>query len=155
MNKLSDPIKHLLSTKYYEFPIDRILPLLCEEQISTLARDKILSDAGYGLSDIKQGALDVVLDYIEYCLEDNAISEEEFRNVRLLKAFFGIREGDFIDKNLNLRMEGILSRQIAYIMEDGVIDYSEILHLENLQGLFGLSYNQFEKIVNGLLSNHR
>ena len=116
--------------------------------MNSIERDKTLERMGIRrISDIKEYTPDVVLDYIDYCLEDNAISDEEFRNVKLLKIFLGISEGDFEKNNREKRMADIFSKQIALVYKDKKVDYDEILHMESLQGLFGLSYNQFEGII--------
>lgn len=148
MNPLQEPIKHLLESKNYNEKIKPLLRLIVEDKMNSIERDKTLERMGIRrISDIKEYTPDVVLDYIDYCLEDNAISDEEFRNVKLLKIFLGISEGDFEKNNREKRMADIFSKQIALVYKDKKVDYDEILHMESLQGLFGLSYNQFEGII--------
>ena len=148
MNPLQEPIKHLLENKNYNEKIKPLLMLIVEDKMNSIERDKTLERMGIRrISDIKEYTPDVVLDYIDYCLEDNAISDEEFRNVKLLKIFLGISEGDFEKNNREKRMADIFSKQIALVYKDKKVDYDEILHMESLQGLLGLSYKQFEGII--------
>lgn len=153
MNPLQEPIKHLLDSFSYNEKIIDILKPIVEDNMNSIARDEALVKHGVRrITDIKGYTPDVVLDYIEYCLEDNAISDEEFRNARLLKLYLGIEPGDFVKNNREKRMIGIISKQIKLVYADNIVDYEEVLHMENLQGLFDLSYNQFEDIIKTVLA---
>ena len=99
------------------------------------------------ITDIKTHTLPVILDYAMVSLEDNYLEETEMRNVRMLKLFFGIEEGDFYKNNFQKRVERIIILQLNHIYADGIIDTTEALQMGELQNLFGLSYDQFESIV--------
>lgn len=152
MNPLQSPIAHLLQTHSYNEKVVKILSLIVEDKMNSLARDEKLAEMGIRrISDIKEYTPDIVLDYIDYCLEDNAISDDEFRNAKLLKIFLGISEGDFVKNHREKRMKEIISKQISLVFADNKVDYEEILHMESIQGLFDLSYNQFECIIHEIV----
>lgn len=83
--------------------------------------------------------------YINLILNDHIITENEKNNVRLLKMYFRIKEGDFINKRSN-EVEDILQRQFERLYSDNLINTSESLLLVDLQGVFDLSYDQFDKL---------
>ncbi|MFA5620460.1 MAG: HNH endonuclease [Weeksellaceae bacterium] len=97
------------------------------------------------IEDIKDELLDLLIVYINLILNDHIITENEKNNVRLLKMYFRIKEGDFINKRSN-EVEDILQRQFERLYSDNLINTSESLLLVDLQGVFDLSYDQFDKL---------
>ena len=109
--------------------------------------EKILKEYNINKTEyIKEELLDLLLAYIKLILQDNFISEEELKNLKLLKRLFSIKEGDFYNYRYK-QIEEILDRQFTLIYSDNEIDTQEALHKVGLQELFDLSYDQFLELV--------
>lgn len=92
----------------------------------------------------KNTFLDMILEYINLVLEDNHISEEEYKNVKMLKRLFKIEEGDFY--NLRFKeIREIILKQLFLIYQDLKADEFELIHKAELQGVFDLSYDQMNE----------
>lgn len=114
----------------------------CEFNRSIL--DKVLQKHGIRkVEDIKEELLDMLLAYINLVLKDHIITENEKRNVNLLKRLFKIKEGDFFNYRY-YEIEEILNKQFQRIYYDDNIDKSEAIHKVELQEIFDLGYDQFE-----------
>jgi hypothetical protein len=114
-----------------------------------LALDKVLADKGIRrITDIKEKTLDVLLDYADIILEDDILTSDELRNLKMLKLFFRVEEGDFQKNNKFARVESIIVRQLEKLYADNIIDEQEALHQSELQGVFGLGYDEYTNIVN-------
>ena len=87
-----------------------------------------------------------MLAYINIVLDNNIITENEARNVKLLKKFFKVKEGDFYNYR-HKQIESILNKQFERIYADNQIDTEEALHKVGLQELFDLSYDQFLNLI--------
>lgn len=100
----------------------------------------------YTIDDFKPEAIYAILDYAEIILDDFLLTEEEIRVISLMKIFFQINEGDFYKYGEEDAVERILSTQLEKMYEDG-LDKNEAIMQNDLQTLFGLSYDQFQNIV--------
>lgn len=100
------------------------------------------------IEDIKDELIDLLIVYINLILNDHIVSDNEKYNVELLKKYFKIKEGDFYS-NRYQEVEDILHRQFEKIYFDNNISKEEALHNVDLQGLFNLSYDQFDKFKEG------
>ena len=117
--------------------------------MNSLALDKVLADKGIRrITDIKGKTLDVLLDYADIILEDDILTSDELRNLKMLKLFFRIEEGDFQKNNKFARVESIIVRQLEKLYADNKLDEQEAMHQSDLQGVFGLGYDEYAKIVN-------
>ena len=138
-----------MSRNEYPDVIKDALQLIVEGQMSSLALDKVLAEKGIRrITDIKEKTLDVLLDYADIILEDDSLSQEELRNLKMLKLFFRIEEGDFQKNNKFARVESIIVRQLEKLYADNIIDEQEALHQSDLQGVFGLGFDEYTNIVN-------
>ena len=117
-----------------------------KEQLNKESLEKVLEEHKIQkIQAIKKELLDLLIVYINLILKDRIITEEEKRSIELLKIYFKIREGDF--KRLRLdAVEDTLSRQFQILYADNKIDSEEALYNVDLQDLFDLSYDQFDKI---------
>lgn len=97
------------------------------------------------VEDVKNGALDLIIMYIDIILKDHAITKKERLNASLLKRFFKIKEGDFFNLK-HSEIEGIICKQLMFIYEDKTVSYDEEIHIVEIMKIFDLSYDQFEKI---------
>lgn len=96
----------------------------------------------------------MLLDYADIILEDDSLSQEELRNLKMLKLFFRIEEGDFQKNDKYPRVETIIVRQLEKLYADNILEYQEELHQSELQGVFGLGHDEYMKIVNKVANEH-
>ena len=154
-NAIQEMARELISRKEYPEVIKAALQLIVDGQMSSLALDKVLAEKGIRrITDIKEKTLDVLLDYADIILEDDSLSQEELRNLKMLKLFFRIEEGDFQKNNKFPRVEEIIIRQLEKLYADNILEYQEELHQSELQGVFGLGHDEYMKIVNKVANEH-
>lgn len=96
-------------------------------------------------SDSRAEILDLLLLYITIVLQDNVITAQELFQLKVLKRFFGIKEGDFYNFRSD-QVREILNKQFKRIYQDKVIDPNEALLKVGLQELFDLGYDQFHEL---------
>lgn len=147
MKTFKAAIAELKENGNYTSAMADVLQLVQEDKLSLLDLKKSLSLNGLSIDDLKEESLSVVIDYAKDCLKDNILTEQEMQNIKLLKTFLRIREGDFYKKRLK-DVRTILTLQLRRMYEDNVIDKSEATMKTDLQELFNLSYDQFLDIVN-------
>lgn len=146
---IQETAQELITRKEYPEVIKAALQLVVEGQMSSLALDKVLAEKGIRrITDIKEKTLDVLLDYADIILEDDVLTSDELKNLKMLKLFFRIEEGDFQKNNKFARVESIIVRQLEKLYADNILDEQEALHQSDLQGVFGLGYDEYAKIVN-------
>lgn len=146
---IQETAQELITRKEYPEVIKAALQLIIDEQMNSLALDKVLADKGIRrITDIKEKTLDVLLDYADIILEDDILTSDELRNLKMLKLFFRIEEGDFQKNNKFARVESIIVRQLEKLYADNKLDEQEAMHQSDLQGVFGLGYDEYAKIVN-------
>ncbi len=146
---IQETAQELITRKEYPEVIKAALQLIIDEQMNSFALDKVLADKGIRrITDIKEKTLDVLLDYADIILEDDILTSDELRNLKMLKLFFRIEEGDFQKNNKFARVESIIVRQLEKLYADNIIDEQEALHQSDLQGVFGLGFDEYTNIVN-------
>ncbi|MBQ4390824.1 MAG: hypothetical protein II827_02280 [Paludibacteraceae bacterium] len=146
---IQETAQELITRHEYPEVIKAALQLIIDDQMSSLALDKVLAEKGIRrITDIKERTLDVLLDYADIILEDDILTQDELRDLKMLKLFFRIEEGDFQKNNKFARIESILIRQLEKLYADNILDEQEALHQSDLQGVFGLGYDEYAKIVN-------
>ena len=147
--KIKETARELIARKEYPEVIKDALQLVVDDQMNSIALDKVLAERGIRrITDIKEKTLDVVLDYADMILEDDILTPEELRNMKMLKLFFRIEERDF-EKNQKFdRVEAIIIKQLEKLYADNILDEQEALHQSDLQGVFGLGYDEYSEIVN-------
>ena len=100
------------------------------------------------ITDIKDQLVNVMFDYIDLCLEDDVLTQSEMQDFQTLQRFFRIQEGDFIRCHKEREIKNVLTEQLRKIQSDKVVDKVEALMKNDLQAMFGLSYDQFLAIEN-------
>ena len=146
---LKETAQELIARKEYPEVIKAALQLIVDGKMSSLALEKVLAEKGIRrITDIKEKTLDVLLDYADVILEDDVLTPEELANLKMLKLFFRIDEGDFQKNNKFERVESIIVRQLEKLYADNILDEQEALHQSDLQGVFGLGYDEYANIVN-------
>ena len=146
---IQDTASELITRKDYPDVIKAALQLIVDKQMNSIALDKLLTSKGIRrITDIKEKTLDVLLDYADLILEDDVLTQDELTNLQMLKIFFRIEEGDFQKNNKFNRVETIIIHQLEKLYADNVLDEQEALHQSDLQGVFGLGYDEYASIVN-------
>lgn len=136
-----------LSNKKFSDYIKKIITLIYNNELNTESVEKVLNENNFTkIEDIKEEILDLLLAYINNVLEDNIITDNEARNVKFLKKFFKVKEGDFYNSRRK-QIENILSKQFQSIYADNKIDKEEALYKVGLQELFDLGYDQFLNLI--------
>ncbi len=105
-----------------------------------------LREKGYREQPYKIASLDIVLYYIEIALEDGIITEDEKRQVKLMKRVFDVTEGDFYRFRFH-RLKFLSELFLARLYLDNKITESESLDKVALQDFFDLSYDQFLELT--------
>ena len=146
---IQETARELITRNNYPEVINEALQLIIDGQMNSIALDKLLKEKGIRrITDIKEKTLDVLLDYADIILEDDILTQEELTNLKMLKLFFRIEEGDFQKNNKFARVENIIIHQMEKLYADNILDDQEALHQSDLQGVFGLGYNEYMTIVN-------
>lgn len=145
---IQETAQELIARKDYPEVIKAALQLIIDGRMNSLALDKVLAEKGIRrITDIKEKTLDVLLDYADIILEDDVLTPEELTNLKMLKLFFRIEEGDFQKNNKFNRVQTIIIKQLEKLYADNILDEQEALHQSDLQGVFGLGFDEYEKIV--------
>ncbi len=148
-NSLTESVAQLMATHNYHDIINSCLQLVIDGKMNSIARDELLNSKGIRrITDMKEHTLDVILDYAEMILEDNVLTDEKLTNLKMLKLFFGIEEGDFAKNGKFARVKNIIIEQMRKLYADNKIDKEEMLHKSALQGVFDLGYADYQNIVN-------
>lgn len=147
--KIQETASELIARNEYPEVIKDALQLVVDGQMNSISLDKVLSGRGIRrITDIKEKTLDVVLDYADMILEDDILSPEELQDMKMLKLFFRIEERDFEKNKKFKRVEAIIIKQLEKLYADNILDEQEALHQSDLQGVFGLGYDEYATIVN-------
>jgi HNH endonuclease len=145
--ELHQAFEKILSIESFSNCISDIVELIYNNQLTKDSLNEILKEYNIKqVEDIKEDILDLLLVYINLVLNDNVITENEMRNVILLKKFFKITEGDFYNHRYD-EVHEILYRQFEHLYADNKIDDEESLYKVELQELFDLSYDQFLEFI--------
>ena len=138
----------ILSIENFSDYINEVTELIHLNELDKPQLDRILNEHHIKqIEDIKAELLDLLLVYINLILNDNVITENEGRNLKILKRIFKIKEGDFYSSRYD-EVEEVLHRQFERLYLDDKIDDEEALFKVGLQELFDLSYDQFIELAN-------
>lgn len=144
MYKFSETISHFLKEKANEIENKFFVDILSLSAIDVETIDSLLKKHNiHKVEDIKIESIELLLDYANFILRDNVISEDEFVDFEILKKIFKIKEGDFLTLRKN-EVNEILQKEFIRIYSDDYVDEREHLLNLNLQFLFDLSYDEFE-----------
>jgi len=94
---------------------------------------------------IKSELLEILIAYLNFILNDNLITTIEKENFEFLKMYFEIKDRDFYKYKLQ-EIKSIINRQFERIYTDNLIIQSETESNDLLQDIFGLNYDQFDKM---------
>ena len=103
-------------------PKSDLADFLISEELSRASLDQMCDLVGIkDISDIKSESMDLILHYIQTCLRDHELNDEELENIRVMKLLFRVKEGDF----LSLKEEEvvqIVSTQFQMLIADYLDD---------------------------------
>ena len=88
----------------------------------------------------------IIMDFINFCLDDNLISEIETRTIKLLKTAFEIIPGDFYKFHRDFIMRIIQLQYHLYKLDD-VIDFEESSEIQYLQDIFDINEEQLSEFI--------
>lgn len=143
--ELHQAFEVILSIKTFSNYISDIAEIIYNGSLNSENLNTIMSEYKIkNIRNINEELLDLIIVYINLVLNDYIISNNEKNNIELLKVYFKIKEGDFIQKRYS-EVEDILQRQFERQYADNKIDQLESLHSVDLQQIFDLSYDQFDK----------
>jgi hypothetical protein len=128
--------------------IREIAALVVHDALTEAHFRAILAKYGVTAKNIKRELLDLLITYVNIILEDGIITDKERRNLGFLKLYFDIKEGDFYKYKLPAIQE-ILHQQFEKLYFDNNISKEEAEYSLNLQEMFGLSYDQFDRLKEG------
>lgn len=139
----------MLGRYHYSPAMTEIIQTIIDGKWSSMRYEEILSEYKVRSNSVefKKESLDVAIQYAILCLEDDALSEDEIKGMYMLKRLLYIEEGDFYKYDRKQEVEGVLAAQLLKLYDDGEISYEEAIHKVDLQGLFNLSYEEFEDVV--------
>ena len=95
--------------------------------------------------DCRDEFLDLVLFYLQKCLEKHQLTPEEKSSIHQLKLFLHVKEGDFW-RFKKYEVADLLTAEIKKILEDRRVDQAEALRMVDIQTAFDLSYDQVLEI---------
>jgi hypothetical protein len=125
--------------------IIEITELLCHDNLNHETLRDILEKYHIDkIEDIKNELLDLIICYIHFVLADGAITESESMKTKTMKRYFKIKEGDFYTFK-RAEIDSILEYQFSRLYADNMISPDEAIFNVGLQGLFDLSYDQYDK----------
>ena len=85
----------ILSIENFSNYINEIIELIHMSEFDKSHLDRILKENKIKqIEDIKEECLDLLLVYINLILNDNIITENEARNIKILKRVFKVKEGE-------------------------------------------------------------
>lgn len=117
-----------------------------KEKYEYFSFQKLLAEKNIiSIKDYKTEALEWLISYAHFILEDDVITETEHADFSFLKRIFEIKSGDF-NKYKKFEVVEILKKQFIRIYSDKYVDDQEKLLSVSLQSLFNLSYDEFENI---------
>lgn len=126
-----------------------VLQTIIEREWSTMRMREIM--ANYRIKEnsasFKQECVDVAIKYVEACLEDDVLTQAEINGMSLLKRMLYIEEGDFYKYGKKDQVNGLIAKQLNRMYQDGEISKDDEISQVELQGLFNLSYREFDTIV--------
>ncbi len=119
-----------------------VAQLLASGSLSSAAIDEAIAD-DYAF--FREGMLDLVVYFVELCLDDHVLTTEERLAVKQLKRLLHIKEGDLWGLRRR-EVEELVGREVDRILSDEMVDQEEALYQAHLQEVFDLAYDQYLEI---------
>lgn len=155
-NSLSrtEAFRQYLESNEISEPVRSVVKLLASDEFSASTFDEIvITEIQPRNLDIQQNLLDLVLVFARRCVDDHRLSEEEISELKKISTIFRISKGDF----RRLRRDAvnlIVYAQTVWILEDNYVTEEEEIRQNDLQRLFGFSYDQYVSLLRALAKQH-
>jgi hypothetical protein len=129
--------------KELELPeyLKEICSHIASGNISREKVDEILINHHIHYSIAKVEFLKLIFEYIKRALEDNILTCQEKEDIKFLKGWFRIRQGDFYYHNKE-DIEQVITYHLSKIYQDNFVTDEEALLKVDLQEIFDLSFDQ-------------
>lgn len=149
MKTIQETVALLMAKNGYPEKINKILQLIVDDRLRLPDLEAVLAEINVSrITDLKDKLICVLLDYANFCLEDDVLTQAEIRDFLTLRRFFRIQEDDFYKCHKEREIKQILTLQLEKMQADKTVDSNEALMKNDLQQMFGLSYDQFLDIEN-------
>lgn len=145
MYALSENYQKFVEVRPSNNVVIRNLELILLDKNATTYDLNKLSAENNQFRHLRNEVLDYLISYAYFVLSDDYISEEELNDFTALKRIFRVKAGDFI-KVKQFEVIEILKQQFIRMYSDNFIDQREAFTKVNLQFMFDLSYDEFEKL---------
>jgi hypothetical protein len=120
-----------------------VLTALSQAETNRASFDQILRSNGLSENEtVRKEVLDLVIEFVDESLRSGGLTDDLLVEIRGLKAFLLVREGDFFEYR-PVEVSDVLVNQLDKILKDFVIDREEDLFQVELQAAFGLGYDQY------------
>lgn len=147
MTNANATLQALIESHDYPVLLRSLLEILMKSQ-SPLERNKYLESNNIeSIEALKEPALEVVLDYAELCLLDGILSPVELHYMKMLQMYFHIEPEDYEKFGKMDHVKSIILKQLQVYYADNYIDDDEVMAKGDLQGLFGISYGDFDELA--------
>jgi len=143
--RLSEAFTVILEKETLKSYIADIAKLISNDELNKGNLGNVLKEYHIkNIRDIKLDLLDLLLCYINLVLSTYIITENEKRNIELLKLLFKIKEGDFYKSRYN-EIKSICKKQFERTYRDNYISPEESVFRLEMQSIFDLSYSQMNE----------
>ncbi|MCL2738012.1 MAG: hypothetical protein FWE30_01030 [Bacteroidales bacterium] len=148
--ELSEAFTIILEKGTFKNYIADIIKLICNNELDregVINRENlnnILKKYHIDLKYIRLDLLDLILLYINFIINTHIITEKESLNIKILKNYFKIKEGDFYKYRFN-EVKSICKSQFVRLSRNNM-DYSDELFWVGIKDMFNLDYMQLEKM---------
>jgi len=132
-----------LDTRNLSDPIRSVVELLTSDVFSSDNFDRLVATEVQPINlDIRENLLDLILVFARRCVDDHRLAGEEIYELENIAMIFRINKSDFRRLRSNAVNE-IIYAQAVWILEDDYVTEKEEILQNDLQRLFGFSYDQY------------
>ena len=136
-----------LDTRNLSDPIRSVVELLTSDVFSSDSFDRLVAtEVQPNNLDIRENLLDLILVFARSCVDDHRLSEEEIYELENIAMIFRINKSDFRRLRSDAVNE-IIYAQAVWILEDDYVTEKEEILQNDLQRLFGFSYDQYVSLL--------
>ena len=149
MTNISERVQQILTKQKYSEIVTELLRAAQESgNFDPLKRNEILHKHWLAFKcRYVNDALNAILDYADVILEDSILTAEECVSIRYMRIYLNVDENDFNRHHKETRVRQIVIDQLRKLYADNQIDRQEAIMQSEMQGLFGLSSEQYFRYV--------
>lgn len=150
----SEVFRRYSDSKELSDPIRSIVELLASDAFSSASFERLAETEVLPPNlNIQETLLDLTLVFARRCVDDHRLSEAEIHELGSMVAIFRINESDFHRLRSDAVKE-IIYAQAVWILEDEYVTEEEEIRQNDLQRLFGFSYDQYVSLLRPLAKQH-